>query len=73
MRMRTASPTRPITASSSGEQITASIKENAENARVTEGIAIQASTQGKEGGSAVANTVDAMRNIAQKIAIMRPA
>jgi methyl-accepting chemotaxis protein len=56
--------------SASLEQITASIKENAENARVTEGIAIQASTQGKEGGAAVANTVDAMRNIAQKIAII---
>jgi len=56
--------------SASLEEITASIKENAENARVTEGMAIQASSQGKEGGVAVANTVDAMRNIAGKIAII---
>ncbi|MEH6824064.1 MAG: methyl-accepting chemotaxis protein [Motiliproteus sp.] len=56
--------------SASLEQITASIKENAENARVTEGMALQSSAQGKEGGVAVASTVEAMRHIASKIAII---
>lgn len=56
--------------SASLEQITASIKQNAENARVTDGIATKASSQGQEGGVAVANTLDAMRDIAGKIAII---
>ncbi len=56
--------------SASLEQITASIKQNAENARVTDGMATKASQQGQEGGVAVANTVEAMRNIAGKIAII---
>ncbi|MEH6472352.1 MAG: methyl-accepting chemotaxis protein [Halopseudomonas sp.] len=56
--------------SASLEQITASIKQNAENARVTDGMATKAASQGQDGGSAVADTVVAMRNIAEKIAII---
>ncbi len=56
--------------SASLEQISASIAQNAENAKVTDGIASQASIQGKEGGSAVTSTVDAMANIADKISII---
>ena len=56
--------------SASLEQIAASIRQNAENAKVTDGMATKAASQGQEGGAAVANTVEAMKNIAQKIAII---
>ncbi|WP_210397255.1 methyl-accepting chemotaxis protein [Motiliproteus sediminis] len=56
--------------SASLEQITASIRQNAENAQVTDDMATKAASQGKEGGVAVENTVDAMKNIAEKIAII---
>ena len=56
--------------SASLEQISASINQNAENAKVTSDISSQASKQGKEGGEAVASTVEAMANIAAKISII---
>ncbi|MEE4297446.1 MAG: methyl-accepting chemotaxis protein [Wenzhouxiangella sp.] len=56
--------------SASVEQISSSIAQNAENARVTDTMAIKSAEQGKEGGEAVAQTVDAMRNIADKISII---
>ncbi|MEH6471364.1 MAG: cache domain-containing protein [Halopseudomonas sp.] len=56
--------------SASLEQISASINQNAENAKVTDGIATQASRQGKDGGTAVAGTVTAMSDIAAKISII---
>tara|TARA_R110002167_G_scaffold23597_7_gene83766 strand:- start:3078 stop:5228 length:2151 start_codon:yes stop_codon:yes gene_type:complete len=56
--------------SASIEQITASINQNAENAKVTDSMATKASTQGQQGGEAVAETVAAMKNIASKIGII---
>jgi methyl-accepting chemotaxis protein len=56
--------------SSAMEQIGASIKQNAENATATEKIALAAATNAKEGGQAVARTVEAMRAITGKISII---
>lgn len=56
--------------SASMEQMTASIAQNTENARVTDGMATQASTQAVEGGEAVKATVNAMKQIASKINII---
>jgi methyl-accepting chemotaxis protein len=56
--------------SASIEQISSSINQNAENAKVTENMAMQAASQGKKGGEAVAQTLAAMRNIADKIGII---
>lgn len=56
--------------SASLEQIAASIRQNAENAKVTDSMATKAAAQGQEGGAAVADTVEAMKNIAEKIAII---
>ena len=56
--------------SASIEQISASITQNAENAKVTDNMATQAASQGKEGGEAVAQTLEAMRNIVEKIGII---
>lgn len=52
------------------EQISGSVAQNADNAKLTDGIASKASLQAKEGGSAVSQTVDAMRLIAEKVAII---
>jgi len=52
------------------EQITASINQNTENAKVTDGMASKSSTEAVEGGTAVKNTVDAMKSIAGKIGII---
>jgi len=52
------------------EQTTASVHQNAENARVTDGIATKAATEAADGGSAVRETVDAMKSIADKIGII---
>ncbi|RJP83709.1 MAG: HAMP domain-containing protein [Desulfobacteraceae bacterium] len=57
-------------ASSSMEQMSANIKQNADNAQQTERIAIQASEDAEKGGKAVAKTVDAMKQIAEKISII---
>jgi methyl-accepting chemotaxis protein len=50
--------------------MTASINQNTENAKVTDGMATTASHQAQEGGGAVNETVDAMKQIAQKIGII---
>jgi methyl-accepting chemotaxis protein len=56
--------------SASIEQMSASINQNAENARVTNGMAESASRQANEGGLAVKETVSAMKSIAGKIGII---
>ncbi len=50
--------------------MTASIAQNTDNAKVTEGIAAKAATEATEGGEAVKATVTAMNQIAQKIGII---
>ena len=52
------------------EQMTASIKQNTENAKVTDSMAAKSSDQAVEGGSAVKETVAAMKSIAGKIGII---
>ena len=56
--------------SASVEQMTASITQNSGNAKVTDGMAVQAATQAAEGGAAVEQTVTAMKQIAKKIGII---
>ena len=56
--------------SASLQQINASVKGNAESAAVTDGVATQAADAALEGGTAVAQTVDAMKSIATKISII---
>ena len=56
--------------SSAIEQMTASVNQNTENSKITEGMASQASKQANEGGDAVKETVQAMRQIANKIGII---
>ncbi|MBN8494198.1 MAG: HAMP domain-containing protein [Burkholderiales bacterium] len=50
--------------------MSASITQNSDNAKVTDGMATQASRQAGEGGQAVSQTVAAMKQIAQKISIV---
>ena len=57
-------------ASSSIEQMTANIRQNADNALQTEKIAIKAAQDAREGGTAVAETTTAMKDIANKIMII---
>jgi methyl-accepting chemotaxis protein len=52
------------------EQMTASITQNTENAKVTDKIATKSATDAVEGGTAVKETVDAMKSIAGKIGII---
>lgn len=49
------------------EQMTATINQTTDNARTTESISEKTSKQASQGGQAVAETVDAMRSIADKI------
>jgi methyl-accepting chemotaxis protein len=56
--------------SASVEQMTASITQNTENAKVTDGMAVQAAQQAGEGGQAVELTLDAMKQIAKRIGII---
>lgn len=56
--------------SSSMEELGSTVTQNAENAKVTDGIATKSSTEAKEGGAAVKETVDAMKKIADKISII---
>ncbi|QDQ28121.1 HAMP domain-containing protein [Chitinimonas arctica] len=56
--------------SASMEQVTASVTQNTENARATDGIAMQNVVQAESGGDAVRRTVLAMNQIAQKIGIV---
>ncbi len=57
--------------SASIEEMTASISQNADNANQTEKIASKSSIDAKEGGVAVQKTVDAMKQIAEKISIIQ--
>lgn len=57
-------------ASSSMEQMSANIRQNADNATQTEKMAVKSAEDAKEGGTAVAGTVAAMREIAEKISII---
>ena len=56
--------------SASIEQMSASVSQNAENAKVTEGMASKAAKEATEGGAAVKSTVAAMKQIAAKIGII---
>jgi methyl-accepting chemotaxis protein len=50
--------------------MSASISQNSDNARVTDGMATKTSKEAGEGGSAVSQTVTAMKQIASKIGIV---
>ena len=52
------------------EQMTASITQNTENAKVTDAMASKAANEAMEGGEAVRTTVAAMKKIATKIVII---
>lgn len=52
------------------EEMTASITQNTENAKVTDGMATSAAQQAQDGGVAVKETVEAMKQIADKIRII---
>lgn len=56
--------------SSSMEEMDATIQKNADNAAETEKIARKAAEDAERGGQAVSQTVEAMRNIAEKISII---
>ncbi|GAK58121.1 methyl-accepting chemotaxis sensory transducer [Candidatus Vecturithrix granuli] len=56
--------------SSSMEEMAANIRQNADNARQTEKIAVQSAQYAEEAGRVVAETVKAMQQIAQKIAVI---
>jgi methyl-accepting chemotaxis protein len=56
--------------SASVEEMTASITQNAENAKVTDGIATKSASEAAQGGKAVEETVSAMKQIAGKIGII---
>lgn len=56
--------------SASIEQMAAGINQNAENAKITDGIAGKAAKEATEGGEAVKHTVSAMKEIASKIGII---
>lgn len=58
-------------ASSSVEQMAANIKQNADNAGQTEAIARQSAANAEISGKAVAEAVDAMETIAEKILIVQ--
>ncbi len=52
------------------EQMGASIAQNAQSAKLTDGIAGQAAKEAAEGGEAVRHTVEAMKSIAGKVGII---
>jgi len=56
--------------SSSMEEMNSTVQQNADNARTTASIAIQASSDAEEGGRAVVETVSAMKTISAKISIV---
>lgn len=56
--------------SASMEQMAAAIKQNTDNARQTEKIALKSSEDANESGKAVSETVSAMKQIAEKINII---
>ena len=52
------------------EQMTATVYQNAENARATNEVATTAAEQARQGGEAVARTVAAMQRIADKVGVV---
>jgi len=56
--------------SSSMEEMVSNIRQNADNAQETEKIALKSAENAAEGGKAVAETVHAMKEIADKISII---
>lgn len=52
------------------EQMSSSIGQNAENAKLTESMSTKSAVEAAEGGSAVKETVAAMKSIAEKIGII---
>ncbi|OBS09874.1 methyl-accepting chemotaxis protein [Acidihalobacter prosperus] len=52
------------------EEMGASVTQNAENAKITDGMAGEAASKATEGGQAVEQTVRAMKDIADKIGIV---
>jgi methyl-accepting chemotaxis protein len=56
--------------SASMEEMHAAIRQNAQNAQATDAIATQAAADAREGGRAVADTVRAMNDIAERITII---
>jgi methyl-accepting chemotaxis protein len=56
--------------SASIEQMTASITQNTENSKITDNMATKSSDEAVEGGAAVMETVQAMKQIAGKIGII---
>ncbi len=56
--------------SASVEQMSSSIAQNAENAKITDGMAAKSAKEAVEGGESVTQTVAAMKQIANKISII---
>ncbi len=56
--------------SSSMEEMSSAVKQNADNAQQTASISNKSSQDGENGGNAVADTVKAMKSIAEKIGII---
>jgi len=56
--------------SASLEEMESSITQNADNAKVTDQISSTVATKAEDGGKAVKNTVDAMRDIAERISMI---
>lgn len=52
------------------EQMSASIAQNNENAKVTDSMSSKSAVEAREGGTAVNDTVSAMKSIAEKISII---
>jgi len=52
------------------EQANAAVNQNSENASVTDNLATKAAQEAEEGGRAVQDTVEAMKNIAERIGIV---
>ncbi|WAJ26475.1 HAMP domain-containing methyl-accepting chemotaxis protein [Antarcticirhabdus aurantiaca] len=58
-------------ASAAVEEMTANVRQNADNAAQTEKIAAQANVNAEKTGTAVAQSVEAMRTIAEKITVVQ--
>ncbi len=52
------------------QEMAASVKQNSDSANITDGMATKAAREAMEGGQAVGQTVDAMKQIATKISII---
>jgi methyl-accepting chemotaxis protein len=56
--------------STSVEEMVAGINQNAENAKITDSMAVNTAQEASDGGTAVKKTVEAMKSIADKIGIV---